>query len=108
MPDWSTEYDSFDRKFTKGFFDSTVRETNDRDAGVLHATTATEDAYTMELAIPWSSLGITPLSGQTVIGFDIGCNDDDDGMDRDLQLMWHGTRFNYDRTDAFGELFLVL
>ncbi|MDD9939888.1 MAG: hypothetical protein OXU20_02380, partial [Myxococcales bacterium] len=103
-----TEYDSFDRKFTKGFFDSTVRETNDRDAGVLHATTATEDAYTMELAIPWSSLGITPLSGQTVIGFDIGCNDDDDGIDRDLQLMWHGTRFNYDRTDAFGELFLVL
>ncbi len=47
--------------------------------------------YAVELAVPWSALGISaPTPGQQV-NFTWGVNDDDDGGDRDSYLIWSGT-----------------
>ncbi|WP_138752240.1 sugar-binding protein [Paenibacillus sinopodophylli] len=98
-----TTYDSFDRQFIKGWNDSTLYEQNGLSTGVNHAWAAIPDGYSVELAIPWSSLGIVPTAGMS-IGFDVAVNDDDNGGDRDGQLMWAGTGSNGTDTSMFGDL----
>lgn len=101
-----TTYDSFDRQFTKGYNDSAVGEKNNLTTGVLQGWSAVAGGYTIELAIPWSNLGITPSTNLT-IGFDVGNNDDDNGGDtRESQVVWNGTVNNYQNTSAFGDLVL--
>jgi len=100
-----TTYDSSDRQYIKGWNDSSLWEKNGYTSGVLHAGADISGGYTVELAIPWSNLGVTP--GENMfIGFDIGCNDDDDGSGRDSQAMWSGTSNNYQSTTGFGEIIL--
>jgi len=54
--------------------------------------------YTLEAAIPWEALGITPKVGAKLL-FDIGINDSTDGKLRQHQIMWNGTNRNSgDRT----------
>jgi hypothetical protein len=71
----------------------------------------TGDGYVIELALTWESLGVEP-SGGTIIGFDIGINDDDPpcsaliSSSRDGELKWKGTIDNYRYTVEFGELVL--
>jgi hypothetical protein len=98
-----TTYDSFDRQFTKGYNDAALAGIGSQ-TGVLHAWAAITGGYTVECAIPWSNLGITPTADSTVIGFDVGCNDDDNGGNRDHQSMWAGTINNSVNTSAFGDL----
>ncbi|NBD23252.1 sugar-binding protein [Paenibacillus glycinis] len=100
-----TSYDSFDRQFQVGYNDSALTEKNGNTSGVLHATAAISGGFTAELAIPWSSLGVTPSAG-TVIGLDIANNDDDNGSARDSQLIWNGTANDYLDTSVFGDLTL--
>ncbi|MFB9327118.1 sugar-binding protein [Paenibacillus aurantiacus] len=100
-----TVYDGFDRQFIKGWNDSSLFEARSLTSGVLHAWTATTAGYSVEMAIPWSSLGITPSAGMT-IGFDVANNDEDDGNGRHSQTVWAGTADNWTNTSAFGELFL--
>lgn len=60
-----------------------------------------EGGYSLEMAVPWSFLGVTPSLGQK-IGFDIGVNDDDGDQGdtlRDNQLRWN------DITDIYWEPF---
>jgi hypothetical protein len=45
-------------------------------SGAQHAVTRTPTGYTVELAIPWSAMGIAPGSG-TEVGFDVAVNDSD-------------------------------
>ncbi|MGH9959731.1 MAG: right-handed parallel beta-helix repeat-containing protein, partial [Pyrinomonadaceae bacterium] len=78
--------------------------TNKNTSGVLHNWAAVSGGYTMELAIPWSKLGVTPTANMT-IGF--GVNDDDNDSARDAQIMWNGTSSNYQNTSAFGHAVLV-
>jgi len=99
-----TTYDSFDRQFTKGYNDTGIGG-NSNPTGVLHGWAAVTGGYTVEMAIPWSNIGITPTAGMT-IGFDIGNNDDDDGGARDSQLVWAGTANNSQNTSGFGDLVL--
>lgn len=98
-------YDSFDRQYIKGYNTTTLFEKNGNTGGVLHATAAITGGYAIELAIPWSNLGITPLANLT-IGFDIGDNDDDNGGGRDGQSVWVGTSDNFKDTSAFGDVVL--
>ncbi|MCM3746596.1 fibronectin type III domain-containing protein [Paenibacillus pasadenensis] len=100
-----TVYDSFDRQFIKGWNDSSLFEARSLTSGVLHAWSATTAGYSVELAIPWSSLGITPSAGMT-IGFDVANNDEDDGNGRQSQTVWAGTADNWTNTFSFGELYL--
>ncbi len=46
--------------------------------------------YTLEVAFPWAALEETPagIMARGEMGFGVAVNDDDDGGDRDTQLMW--------------------
>lgn len=61
--------------------------------------------YSVEVAIPWSNLGISPQTG-TYIGFDVAIDDDDNGGSRDSQLAWKGTAGNWQNASAWGNLLL--
>jgi len=99
----ATAYDSQDRQFVKGWNDERILGTN--TTGVLHGWAAIPGGYTVELAIPWSNLGVTPSAGMT-LGFDVGNNNSDGPCGRNTQLMWHGTDQNWQDTSAFGDLVL--
>ncbi|MNV66026.1 Endo-1,4-beta-xylanase A precursor [compost metagenome] len=101
-----TTYDSYDRQYVKGWNDSTLWEQFGKTTGVQHAWTTIPGGYSVELAIPWSSLGITP-SDKMTIGFDVAVNDTDNGTARQSQLMWSGTNDNWTNTTAFGSLVLT-
>src|SRR5690349_9490376 len=100
-----TTYDSFDRQFTKGYNDTGLGGIGSQ-TGVTHAWAAISGGYSVELAIPWSNLGVTPTAGMT-IGFDVGYNDDDNAGTRDSQAVWWGTINDYNNTSAFGSLVLM-
>jgi hypothetical protein len=100
-----TTYDSHDRFFQKGWNDAALRETGGRITGVLHAWANIPGGYNLELAIPWSNIGVTAAADMT-IGFDVANNDDDNGAARDSQCIWSGTASNYINTSAFGDLYL--
>jgi polygalacturonase len=103
----STIYDATDLQLIKGYNDAALYAAmNNNTSGVLHNWAAVSGGYTVELAIPWSKLGVTPTANMT-IGFDIGVNDDDNGSARDAQMMWNGTSNNYRNTSAFGHTVLV-
>ncbi|GAB60775.1 MAG: hypothetical protein DWB56_10525 [Candidatus Jettenia sp.] len=99
-----TTYDTYDRQYIKGYNDSALFSRQNK-TGVLHAWTPVSGGYSVEMAIPWSNLGITPSDGMR-IGFDIQNNDDDNGNTREHVLMWNGKNDNYRDTSAFGDLIL--
>lgn len=98
-------YDANDRQFVLGYGDSELFEKTGQTAGVQYAMKPTSNGYTAEFAIPWSSLGAEAEAGR-VIGLDIGVNDDDEGGERESQLMWSGTNENWRTTERFGDLTL--
>ena len=55
--------------------------------GVSHAFYSAGTGYTFEVAIPWSSLGISPANG-TITALDIHVIDDDNGGDREGKMAW--------------------
>lgn len=61
--------------------------------------------YSVEFAIPWSQLGITPAAG-LAIGFDVAYDDDDNGGARDGQAAWFGTADNYQNVANYGTIVL--
>ncbi|UKS28575.1 fibronectin type III domain-containing protein [Paenibacillus sp. HWE-109] len=99
-------YDSFDRQFIKGWNDNSLYEARSLMNGVQHAWASTTNGYSVEMAIPWSSLGLTPYAGM-IIGFDVANNDEDDGNGRQSQTVWAGEATNWTNTSAFGELKLA-
>src|SRR5688572_6295855 len=56
-----TVYDSFDRQFVKGYNDTGLSSIGSA-TGVTHPRAAITGGYSVELAIPWSNLGITPTA----------------------------------------------
>ena len=103
----STTYDATDLQLIKGYNDAALyAATSNNTSGVLHKWATVSGGYTVELAIPWSKLGVTPTANMT-IGFDIGVNDDDNGSARDAQMTWNGTSNNYRNTSAFGHVVLM-
>ncbi len=104
----STTYDATDLQLIKGYNDAALyATTNNNTSGVLHKWASTPGGYTVELAIPWTKLGVTPSNSMT-IGFDVGVNDDDTGGGRDSQMLWTTpTAFAYRDTSGFGHAALV-
>jgi uncharacterized protein YjdB len=98
-------YDGQDNQIIKNFNKSTVY-TKLGITGLQHAWSAISGGYSVELAIPWSQLGISAPAAGTTIGFDLGYDDDDNGGDRDGQAVWNGTVNNYASTAGFGSLTL--
>lgn len=99
-----TTYDGRDNQFIKQY-NSSALFTKISVTGVQHAWAAIAGGYSVELAIPWSQLGLTPSAGLS-IGFDVGYDDDDNGGIREGQAVWNGTINNYQNTAAFGTLVL--
>lgn len=99
-----TAYDAYDHQLTLGWHDSQISMIGTLP-NVEYAQHDISGGYTVELAIPWASLNITPARDIT-LGFDIGINDDDgnNGGNRDSQLMWNGTGNNWQDTSGFGHL----
>jgi len=95
-------YDLFDRCYIKLYNDKDLFETNGDITGVIHAWSQNSDGYTVELAIPWHLLYITPKSGLT-IGFDLENRDDDDGGAIDGYQFWNGNVNNWNSTLSFGQ-----
>src|SRR5258706_6113199 len=100
-----TNYDSFDRQFTQGYNDTALGGIGSQ-TGVAHAWSAVTGGYSIEMAIPWSNLGVTPTAG-LMMGFDIGNNDDDNAGARDSQLVWWGDINDYNNTANFGHVNLL-
>jgi len=100
-----TTYDSFDRQYVKGYNDTGLSGIGSQ-TGVVHSWAAITGGYSVEMAIPWSNLGVTGAAGLTM-GFDVGYNDDDNAGTRDSQAVWWGTINNYNNTSAFGSVVLM-
>lgn len=100
-----TSYDGADNQLIKGYNKSGVT-TKAALSGLQHAWAAISGGYSVEMAIPWSALGISAPAAGTTIGFDLGYDDDDNGGDRDSQGVWNGTVNNYTSTAGFGSLTL--
>jgi chitodextrinase len=101
----ATTYDANDRQIVKGYNTSSLWVKSGSSASILHGWAAVTGGYTIEMAIPWSYIGITPADNQ-VIGFDIANDDDDNGGARDHQAVWMGTADNWKNTSGFGDLTL--
>jgi arabinoxylan arabinofuranohydrolase len=100
-----TSYDGKDNQIIKNYNKSTVF-TKFAITGLQHGWAAISGGYSIEIAIPWSQLGITAPAAGTTLGFDIGYDDDDNAGARDGQAVWRGTVDNYQNTSAFGSLVL--
>ena len=59
--------------------------------------------YTLEVAIPWTVLDVTPKEGMELL-FDLAVDDSPDGKGRRCQLMWNGGARNSSDRGAWGRL----
>jgi len=62
--------------------------------------------YTLEAAIPWTALAVTPKEGQTFL-FDLAVGNSTDGKQRSSQLVWNGGPRDSSDRSAWGRLSLV-
>ena len=72
--DKQTIFNSQHRQFRVAL-DGALFERGGRSTGVKQALLMVPGGYQLEMSIPWSNLGITPVADQTVIGLD-RANDD--------------------------------
>jgi len=100
-----TTYDGKDNQIIEAYNVSSVF-TQFALSGLQHAWAPITGGYAVEMAIPWSQLGITTPTAGLNIGFDIGNDDDDNGGGRQNQVVWNGTINNYQNTSSFGTLTL--
>ncbi|RZW14127.1 MAG: hypothetical protein EX260_10945, partial [Desulfobulbaceae bacterium] len=56
--------------------------------GLLYSVNNGSGSYEIEIAMPWTTLGVTPSSG-SLVGFEVKISDDDDGGSRDARLVWN-------------------
>lgn len=102
-----TSYGTNDRQFVKEWNSSAIWEKAGKTTNVQHAWTTTTNGYAVEIRIPWSNIGITNPAAGFTIGFDVACDDDDNGGARESQQMWSGDNDNWQYTRNFGDLVLV-
>jgi signal transduction histidine kinase len=105
-PGSRSAYDSFTRQFIVRIDDPDLWEQHSRTLGVAHAWARVADGYSVELAVPWTHLGVRPEPGR-VIGFDVSNNNDDDGGEREGQLAWAGSVENWTDKSGFGRVLLA-
>jgi endoglucanase len=102
-----SSYDTNDRQIVKGYNNGAIWVNGNQTNGIIHAVTPISGGYSIEMAIPWSNIGITPSSG-TIIGFDVANDDNDNGVtNRNGQTIWAGNANNWTSTSAFGDLTLT-
>ncbi|MFA9392422.1 MAG: sugar-binding protein [Prolixibacteraceae bacterium] len=84
----STDYDANDFQFAFKWNELTAMESKHKNVeGVLYSMADTDDGYNMEVAIPWTLIGIEAEENR-IIGLDVQLNDDDDGDLREGKMAW--------------------
>jgi len=74
-------------------------------SGINFAMASKSDGYTLEVRIPWSSIGTTPAVGKA-IGFEVSVDDDDNGGARDAQVSAFSTTGTaYQTPSVFGTVY---
>jgi hypothetical protein len=63
-------------------------------------------SYTLEVAIPWTGLGVTPKPGEELL-FDLAIDDDTGGRGRSRQITWNGTDKNSTDRTHWGRIKLA-
>jgi uncharacterized protein YjdB len=77
-----------------------------RTTGIQFAQQAVTGGYNMEISIPWTTIGVTPIAGN-LMGFDIAVGDDDNGGVRDAQVTaFDNTGNAYQNPSTFGTVTL--
>ncbi|MHC4687667.1 MAG: fibronectin type III domain-containing protein [Planctomycetota bacterium] len=69
--------------------------------GTLNYNTDTDTSYTIEIAIPWKTIGITPQAGM-IVGMDL-TTDDKDSVSSDF-FDWAGITTSYAKPDLWKEV----
>jgi len=100
----SSSYDQFDRQFVCSF-DKPLFEARGKVTSVLRKVIKTNAGFDMEIAIPWSNIGIHPTLN-ALIGFDISNTNDIDGNGRDGTIFWKGNPMDWADTRGFGNVVL--
>ena len=103
----STTYDSNDFHYTFGWNSPTPDISGGTSlVGVQYGYFNTGTGWSAEVAIPWSSLGVSAAQGADY-GFDIAADVASASGTRNCQLTWHCTTGNnYQDTSGFGDLIL--
>ncbi len=106
-----TSYDGAN-DFQLGFRwnDNTVRVGGNsvtNTSGIVFSNYATASGYTLEVAIPWTTIGATPAVGYA-IGLDVQVDDDDNGGTRDSQITSFATNTTaFQNPSVFGTVYLT-
>lgn len=102
----TVNFDDNDLQLAKAIKSFWIQEMNDNYDNVLHKYSETTSGYTMEFAIPWSILGVSPSSGNQ-LGFEIVINDDEDADDwynDPSQLIWKSDDSYYEGPQEWGTI----
>lgn len=109
--DKNTSYGQDDYQFTYSWADGSrgdLVQNNGSldDIGVIHYNkTDQNDGYRVEMAIPWSDIGLSYPTSGTLLGIDVQVNDDDDGNGRDAKIAWNAPNDNaHQNPSLFGTI----
>ena len=97
-----SDYYQFAVNSAASMYDSHKTDPN-WNADIVAGVTLGEDGWTLEFAIPWEDLGVTPARG-TVIGFNL-CRNRQIGNSRQWSN-WSQTKANFHDPERFGHLVL--
>ena len=105
----ATSYDSFDYHLGWNYHGTFTRAYNGTTTGITIGTSSASGGYIMEIFIPWAIFpgGSIPRSA-TTIGFDIQCNGDTNGGNREIAKDWNALAdTNYFNPSSFGGFVLL-
>ena len=75
--------------------------------GIVKNIYATASGYSLEVSIPWTTIGVTPTIGNK-IGLDVEVDDDDNGGTRDTQMSAYATTSDaWSKPSVFGTGFIT-
>ena len=78
-----------------------------KTTGIVFNIYATATGYNLEVAIPWTTIGVTPVVGKQ-IGIDVEIDDDDAGGTRDAQMAaFSSTEMAWSNPSLFGSVYLT-
>jgi len=100
--DKATSYDANDFQFVIQYDASQIQEGHSKSVtGIVAKATESTTGYVVEVAVPWSLIGVSP-SEKKIIGLDFHVNDSDLSL-RDGKITWFATEdISYSNPSAFG------
>lgn len=101
------EPDKFDMQLFVGYDKDRQNLYQNADSRIRGAWKDIEGGYSVELVIPWESIGITAPAEGLEIGFDVANDDQDILGSRQSVIGWAGTSDNWKDTSNFGTLVLA-